>query len=154
LDIALETGKKLFSSYPRHAHFFLPALQELQRQKGFLPPEIIPEAAVYFCISKAQAYEVVTFYKSLSLKPRGEKIIRVCMGTACHLRGAPAILEALKEKFGISPGETTENGKCTLETVNCLGACALAPLITINDRPYGKMTPQKLDNILVTEGLA
>ena len=95
-----------------------------------------------------QAYSVATFFKAFSLKPRGEHIVTCCLGTACHVRGAPATLDEVKRKLGIEPGETTKDMCFTLETVNCLGACALGPIMVVDGEYHGQMSPGKVKEVL------
>ena len=99
-------------------------------------------------IPLSQIYQVVTFYKAFSLKPRGKHLIRVCLGTACHVRGGPKIMEAVKRHLGISCGETTPDGLFTLERVNCLGCCALGPVMMVDNKYYGNLTPTSAVKVL------
>ena len=96
----------------------------------------------------SQIFSLATFYKAFSLNPRGKHLVCVCMGTACHVRGAAKLSDELIRKLGIKDGETTKDGRFTLELVNCLGACALGPLMLVDDKYYGKMTSKKIDAIL------
>lgn len=107
--------------------------------------------ASYLNVPESRVYSVATFYQALSLVPQGKKVIRVCNGTACHLRGSPGIIKAIEEHLGIACGQTTDDGIFTIQTVNCLGACALAPVIMINDRVYGKVTISQIPEILEEE---
>jgi len=95
-----------------------------------------------------QVYGVATFFKAFSLKPRGEHLIKICVGTACHVRGAQSVLDETKRQLGINVGETTEDMRFTLETVNCLGACALGPIMVIDDEYFGEMSPKKVKEII------
>lgn len=144
--------EELIRAGPRHPRFLLPLLQDIQSRYRYLPREALKQVAEYLEIPESRVYAVATFYKALSLEPRGEKTVKVCMGTACHLRGAGGVLEALSRKLGIAPGETTPDLAYTLETVNCLGACALAPVVTVNDRVYGQMNPKRVAELLEKEG--
>lgn len=99
-------------------------------------------------VPESRVYAVATYYRALSLIPQGKHIIRICNGTACHIRGAPNILKTFETKLNIKNGETTEDNLFTLQTVNCLGACALAPVITIDDHVYGKVTIKKVPEII------
>jgi len=99
-------------------------------------------------ISLSRIYKVATFYKSFSLLPRGRHEIKVCMGTACHIRGAARILESIKRELKVEPGKTTEDMRFTLETVNCLGACALGPIVVVDGEYHGQMSSSKLPRIL------
>jgi len=143
--------EELFRSTPRHPRFLLPLLQDIQSRYRYLPRASLKLAADYLGIPESRVYAVATFYKALSLTPRGEKTVKVCLGTACHLRGAGSVLDALSRALGIPPGGTTEDLRFTLETVNCLGACALAPVVTVNERVYGQMTPGRVAELLEKE---
>jgi len=96
----------------------------------------------------AQVYSVATFYKAFSLEPRGKHIVSVCLGTACHVRGAPAVLDEAERQLGIKQGETTDDLAFSLERVNCVGACALAPVVVIDGKYYEHMTPRKMRTVL------
>lgn len=143
--------EELFRSTPRHPRFLLPLLQDIQSRYRYLPRASLKLAADHLGIPESRAYAVATFYKTLSLTRRGEKTVKVCLGTACHLRGADSVLDALSRALGVQPGGTTEDLRFTLETVNCLGACALAPVVTVNDRVYGQMTPGRVAEMLEQE---
>jgi len=139
---------QLFSRYSRHSSALLGLLLDLQDEYNYLPKKALKEVAAYLGVTLSQVYSVATFYKSLTLKPRGRHIIKVCLGTACHLRGAPQVLTELENILGITPGGTTEDLKFSLETVNCLGACALAPVMVIDDQTYGEVTPNRVQEII------
>jgi NADH-quinone oxidoreductase subunit E len=123
-------------------------LQDLQERLRWLAPETLEAAARELDVPGAHVYSVATFYKSFSLEPRGRHLCTVCMGTACHVRGGTAILEHFERKLGIRAGETSPNREYTLERVNCLGACALAPLAVLDGRYHGQMTENKADQVL------
>lgn len=139
---------ELLKGYDKKQKSLIPVLQEAQEEYGYLPEEVIKEIANYLDLSLSQVYGVVTFYSQFHLEPRGENIIRVCMGTACHVRGGGAILDKIKEEIGVEDGETTEDLNFTLESVACIGACGLAPVIMINDDTHGRLTPDKVPAIL------
>ncbi len=122
-------------------------LQDIQKEYRYLPREALEQVSQQLDIPLSQLYSMATFYNSFNLEPRGRHEVHVCMGTACHVRGAPRILERLSQKLGVEPGETTEDGEYTLETVNCVGACALGPLVTIEGRYYGQLTPGKAEKL-------
>lgn len=124
------------------------ALEEIQECYHYLPPEALLLASERFDVPLAQAYSVATFYNAFSLKPKGKHRLHVCMGTACHVRGSPQVLDRLQTKLDIKPGGTTRDRLFTLETVNCLGACALGPIVVSDGEYSGQMTPQKADQLL------
>lgn len=139
---------EILKNYAKEEKYLIPILQEAQEEYGYLPEEIMKEIASSLDLSLSQVFGVVTFYTQFHLEPRGKNIIRVCTGTACHVRGGAEVLQALKDELGIDSGETTEDLKYTLETVACIGACGLAPVIMINDDTHGRLTPDKVENIL------
>jgi len=126
----------------------IPVLQETQNAYGYLPKEVMQNMAEKMDIPISQIYGVVTFYAQFHLKPRGKNIIRVCQGTACHVRGAKAILQKIEDELKIQAGATTPDLLFTLETVACIGACGLAPVLMINDNTYGRLTPESISEIL------
>jgi NADH-quinone oxidoreductase subunit E len=128
----------------------IPILEELEEHDGWLSPEILDEVARQLDLFPSHVYSVATFYKAFSLEPRGRHRCTVCMGTACHVRGGAAILEHFERKLGIQAGQTSADREFTLERVNCLGACALAPLAVVDGRYYGQMTEVKADAVLKT----
>jgi NADH-quinone oxidoreductase subunit E len=134
--------------YRREKRALIPILQDIQERLRWLSPETLDDVARELDISSAHVYSVATFYKSFSLQPRGRHICTVCMGTACHVRGGAAVLEHFERKLKLRAGETSADGEYTLERVNCLGACALAPLVVADGRYYGQMTEAKADTVL------
>ncbi|MHB9292887.1 putative NADH-quinone oxidoreductase subunit E [Hollandina sp. SP2] len=127
----------------------IPILQGVQEQYHYLPPEIFPYMAKKLDISEARIYGVATFYENFSLEPKGAFIIKVCDGTACHVRNSGPLLETLWKELGLSETKrTTEDLLFTVETVSCLGACALAPVLSVNDRVHAAMTPEKTSALL------
>ncbi len=123
----------------------IPILQEVQKQHRYLPEELLTYIATAMNLSPATVYGVATFYAQFSLAPKGKYIIKVCDGTACHVRKAMPVYEALRKRVRLVDGKsTTDNKRYTVETVSCLGACGLAPVVTINDRVYGQVTPDAI----------
>jgi len=122
--------------------------QDIQQEYRYLPREAIERVVEALKIPITQAYMVATFYKSFSLVPRGEHDIHVCLGTACHLRGGQRLLENFERVLQVEAGGTTSDKKFTLETVNCLGACALAPLVRVDEKNYAKVTGDQIPKIL------
>jgi len=133
------------------------ALEKIQQHCRYLPKEALILASQRLGVPLSQAYAVATFYNAFSLKPKGKYCLQICMGTACHVRGSPQLLDQMETKFNIKAGETTPDHLFTLETVNCLGACALGPIVVVNDEYSGQMTVQKSDaltkRLIRTEGL-
>jgi NADP-reducing hydrogenase subunit HndA len=126
----------------------IPVLHEAQQIFGYLPLEVQLEISKGLGISLAEIYGVVSFYTQFFIYPKGSYKINVCMGTACYVKGAGEILDKFKERLGIGVGECTEDGKFSLESCRCIGACGLAPVVTINDKVYGKLTADLVDGIL------
>jgi NADH-quinone oxidoreductase subunit E len=126
------------------------ALEEIQEHYRYLPPEAIILASERLGVPLSQTYAVATFYNAFSLKPKGKHCLHVCMGTACHVRGSPQVLDRLESKLNAKAGETTRDHLFTLETVNCLGACALGPIVVTDGEYSGQMSTQKIDHLLKT----
>ena len=150
VSISEKEINKVLESYPKEKRYSLAILQDLQRKFGYVPREALEDVSVYLGIKLSALYSMVTFFRALSLKPRGKHLIRVCDGTACHIRGAPVLLDTLKRTLGLEPGETTKDGIFTLETVNCLGACAIAPVMVVDDKYHSKVKPDEIAGILNT----
>ena len=148
LEKYLAPVRKILDRYEKKERYLIPVLQEAQEEYGYLPEEVLKEAASGLNLSLSQVYGVVTFYSQFHQEPRGKNIVRVCIGTACHVRGGDKVLEALKDELGVDSGETTEDLKFTLESVACIGACGLAPVIMVNDDTHGRLTPEKIPEIL------
>ena len=138
------------AKYHGRKRSLIPILQDLQERCQWLSPEILDGVAVALGLPAAHVWSVATFYRSFSLEPRGRHRCTVCMGTACHVRGGAAVLEHFERKLGIRAGETSADGEYTLERVNCLGACALAPLAIVDGRYYGQMNETKANALLQT----
>ena len=123
-------------------------LLEIQSEYNYLPKDALIRVSDKLNIPLIHVYSVATFYKSFSLKPRGKHLITVCLGTACHVRGAPDVLNEIGNQLNIDLGETTPDNNFTLETVRCLGTCAIGPVITIDGKYYGQMNSKKIHSIL------
>jgi NADH-quinone oxidoreductase subunit E len=123
-------------------------LEAVQARYRYLQPEALILACERLGLPLSQAYSVATFYHAFSLRPKGKHCLHVCMGTACHVRGSPQVLDRLQTRLGIEAGGTTRDRKFTLETVNCLGACALGPIVVADGEYAGQVTPQKADALL------
>ena len=126
----------------------IPLLQGLQERLGYLPPEAVAAVAEYLGLSESTVYGVASFYTQFKFKPSGRNIIKVCRGTACHVGGGERILTELERQLEIKPGETTTDLEYTLDTVACIGACALAPVVLVNDEIHGKTSPGKILDVL------
>ncbi|TEU04111.1 MAG: NAD(P)H-dependent oxidoreductase subunit E [Candidatus Aminicenantes bacterium] len=123
-------------------------LHDVQEEFGYIPAQAISQISKQLKISESEIFGVLTFYKAFSLKPRGEHLITICVGTACHVRGAPMILDEFERKLGIKAGETSEDNQFTLETVNCVGACALGPIAIADGEYHGQLKTRKVDKII------
>lgn len=128
----------------------IPILQYVQAAYGYLSEANVRQIAEYLQISEAHIYGVASFYTQFRFVRPGENLIRVCLGTACHVQGGSPLSKEIEDMLGIAPGETTPDGRFELQQVACLGCCAQAPLVELNGRIYGKMTPDKLRRILQT----
>ena len=126
----------------------IPLLQEVQEQIGYIPPQAIEPIAAGLGLFPSQVQGVISFYTQLHTTPRGRNVVRVCRGTACHVRGGKTILKLVKQHLGLEEGETTPDLEYTLETVACIGVCALAPNMVINNDTYGQLNPKKVTQIL------
>lgn len=123
-------------------------LQDIQAEYRYLPKHPLEKVSELLGVPLSQVFSVATFFRAFSLKPRGKNEVHVCLGTACHVRGAKRILEELERGFGINTGETSKDQKITLETVNCVGTCALGPVIVVNGEYYGKMDATKAAKVI------
>ena len=146
MEICREDLNRILGAYPKEKRFSLAVLQDIQEQYRYIPREAMEAAAEYLNVPLAQLYSLATFYKSLSLQPKGKHIVRLCDGTACHIKGSQPLLDTVKQVLGLEPGQSDE--LFTLETVNCLGACAMAPVMLVDDTVYGSMTPEKVIRVL------
>jgi NADH:ubiquinone oxidoreductase 24 kD subunit len=146
-DINLKT-KQIVKKHKGDKSSLIAVLQDIQEAFNYLPKDALKTAAKAMNVPFSRVYEAATFYTAFSLKPRGENIVKVCVGTACHVRGASALQDKFERTLGIKPGETTSDGKFSLETVNCVGACALGPVVVINTDYYGQVTMNKVDKII------
>jgi len=139
---------EIIDKYNAEKSWLIGIFQDIQQEWRYLPREALLRVVERLGIPLTQAYMVATFYKSFSLVPRGEHEIHVCLGTACHLRGGQRLIENFERTLDVKAGGTTADMKFTLETVNCLGACALAPLVRVDQKNYGKMTGDKISKII------
>lgn len=140
--------KAIINDLRNQSGCLMPIMQKAQGIYGYLPIEVQTLIADELNIPLEKVYGVATFYSQFSLYPKGEYKISVCLGTACYVKGSGAVYEKLQEKLGITGGQCTADGKFSLDACRCIGACGLAPVMMINDDVYGKLTPDKLDEIL------
>ncbi len=138
----------IIDKYERNPANLLAILQDIQKEENYLPKEDIKTLSKKLGVPLSRIYGLATFFSSFSLEPRGKHICTVCMGTACHVRGAPKLVEKIQRDFDVPPGSTTPDMQVTLETVNCVGACALGPLVILDGEYHGNMNSAKLDRIL------
>jgi NADH:ubiquinone oxidoreductase subunit E len=131
----------------------IPLLQEIQEEVGYIPPESIEPVAEALNLFPSEVQGVVTFYSGFSLTPKGKYVLKVCRGTACHVKGGQSLLRLMKGDLGLEDGETSEDYQFTLETTACLGACALAPTMMVNRTYFGKLSPVKVSSILTQHGI-
>jgi len=150
IDVDAQIGEigQILGKQDKKRGLLIYALQKIQEDDGYLQEEVLKRLAKNLSISLAEIYSVASFYKMFHFKPRGRKIVRVCLGTACYVRGSRKILTTLEEEFGIKSGETTEDLAMTLETVGCIGCCGLAPVTTINEEIIGEIGTKKLEGIV------
>lgn len=140
--------EKYLSDFSTDQKELIHILHRVQTEYGYVPPHAISAIASHLKISESEIYGVLTFYNAFSLEPRGERVVTVCMGTACHVRGGPQIVGELERKLAVKAGQTTPDKKFTLETVNCLGCCAIGPVVVVDGKYYSQITVKKIDAIL------
>ena len=139
---------EILHAYPQEQRFCLAIMQDMQKKYNYIPREGMEKLAEYLSCPLSSLYSMATFYKALSLRPKGKHIIKLCDGTACHIRGSSSLKDGVTRFLGISDGETTEDGMFSLELVNCLGSCALAPVMVVDDQYHGKVAVEKIPEIL------
>ncbi|MFP3879766.1 MAG: NADH-quinone oxidoreductase subunit NuoE [Dehalococcoidia bacterium] len=142
---------EILSTYRGEREELIPILQQVQQALGYLPEAVMKRIAKFLRLPESTVFGVVTFYAQFRLAPSGRNIIRVCRGTACHVRGSAQILAEIEKQLGITAGETTPDLKYSLETIACFGSCALAPVVVTNDKVHGRMTATKVVKILNKE---
>jgi len=144
----------LISEQEKKKGVLIHVLHQIQEDEGYLPEGHLRRLSKKLFLPLSEIYSVASFYKMFHFKPRGKKVVRVCLGTACYVRGSKKVLATLEEEFGIKNGETTEDLAMTLETVGCVGCCGLAPVTTVNDEIIGEIGAKKLENLIssVKEG--
>ena len=143
---------EIVAGYRQQKWALIPLVQKIQNEFGYIPPQSIQIIARTLGLFPSQVQGVISFYEQLYTKPRGKKIVRVCRGTACHVRGGKTILKLVKQHLGIEEGQTSLDLEYTLETVACIGVCALAPNMVVSDRVYGHMNPKKVEQLFKRGG--
>jgi NADH-quinone oxidoreductase subunit E len=143
-----EKLNEIFSHYSGKKDELIPVLQEAQERFGYLPPEVMQGIAKFLHLPESSVFGVSTFYALFRLAPTGKRMVKVCRGTACHVRGGARILREAERRLGIKPGKTTDDFEYSLETIACFGSCALAPVMVIDKNVYGRMTTTKVGQIL------
>jgi len=147
-DAKLQQLDEIIAKYRGKPGALIPVLHQAQMLYGYLPKEVQIRVAEGLNIPLSEVYGVITFYSLFTLKPRGKHTIGVCMGTACYVKGAPGVLEALQNELGIGANDTTDDGLFSLVITRCVGACGLAPVMTIGDDVYGRLTADKIPEII------
>ena len=140
--------QEILEKYKQDKSNLIQILNEVQETYGYIPKFSQVEISKYLNLPMAEIYGVITFYSRFSLKPKGKYNVAVCLGTACFVKGSEKLLDRVKEKLGIDIGETTEDGKFSIEATRCIGACGLAPVFTVNEEVYGKATTETIDKVL------
>ena len=148
-DQIRQETKQVLKSFSRKQWQLIPILQKVQQKLGYLPREAMTEIAKHLNIPDIDVYGVVTFYNQFRLNPPGRHSIRVCLGTACHMKGGYITLDAWKRRLGINPGETTPDREFDLDTVACVGCCTMAPVTVVDAKPQGKVEPTRVDGLLL-----
>jgi NADH-quinone oxidoreductase subunit E len=146
-EVDLAQVNAIVSEHSHQKWALIPLLQKIQGELGYIPPQSIPLIARSLGLFPSQVQGVITFYSQLYTQPRGRKVVRVCRGTACHVRGGKTILKLVKQHLGLEEGETSPDLEYTLETVACIGVCALAPNMVVADHVHGHMNPKKVEQL-------
>jgi NADH:ubiquinone oxidoreductase subunit E len=151
IDIAEQIGEvgEIIGGQDRKRGVLIHALHRIQEDNGYLPEDVLKKLSQNLSIPLSEIYSVASFYKMFHFKPRGKKVVKVCLGTACYVRGSKKLLNALETEFGIRMGETTADRAMTLETVGCVGCCGLAPVATVNDEVVGEIIGEKKLEVLI-----
>ncbi len=149
-ETILKETKKVLSKFGKQRENLVPILQKVQGQLGYIPREAMVEVSDYLKIPEMDVYGVVTFYNQFRLNPPGKHPVRVCLGTACHMKGGYIVLDAWKRRLGIDQGETTSDREFDLDTVACVGCCAMAPVTVVDEKVEAKTSPTRVDGILLS----
>jgi NADH-quinone oxidoreductase subunit E len=148
----LSKTEEILERYPHQEPALIQVLQDVHRAYNYLPCDVLERVAEALDVPLAKVFSVSTFYKAFSLEPQGDTIIKVCMGTACHIRGAGHLVEEIERHIGIGPNETTEDLKFTVKTVNCVGACAMAPVVIVGEKYWGSAKAARVSKYLAEGG--
>lgn len=148
MSCSVEKIDEIIDKYAGEKGVLIQILLDVQKEFRWIPKEAILRVNQRLKIPVSEIYRVASFYTSLSLKPRGRHLLRVCLGTACYVRGGPRILDTMERSFGIKPGETTSDSRFSLETVSCLGCCDLGPVIELDGQYHGRLTPANVGELL------
>jgi NADH-quinone oxidoreductase subunit E len=148
MELDLKKVEGVIDKYKGEGGALIAILQDVQAEYNYLPPDALKSVADKLNVPLISVYGIATFYRAFSLKPRGKHLVTVCLGTACHVRGAKRILAEVQKRLNVKRGETTEDKTFTLETVNCLGCCAIGPVVVVDGEYYGQTTTAKVDPIL------
>ncbi|HHW42693.1 MAG TPA: NADH-quinone oxidoreductase subunit NuoE [Desulfotomaculum sp.] len=151
--VAIEETGDILKRYPGHRGNLIPILQQVQERLGYVPREAMGEVARHLGIPPMDVYSVVTFYNQFRLIPPGKHQVKVCMGTACHMKGGQIILDCWKRRLHIDVGGVTEDREFSLERVACVGCCTMAPVTVLDEEVYGRMTPTRVDGLLFSYGV-
>jgi len=144
----LESVQRIVNKHGKKEAGLIAMLQDIQKEKGYLPEKDLNRIASEVKVPLSRLFSLATFYTAFSLVPRGRHCVNVCLGTACHVRGGARLLDKLERDLGITPGETTEDKRFTLEAVRCVGCCGLAPVVVIDDNFHGKLNQKGLEKVL------
>jgi len=147
-DSKIDQIDRIIDKHEGNADSLIQILLEIQSENRWLPKEALEKVSKKLQVPLSRIQHIATFYKAFSLVPKGRHEIHICMGTACHVRGAPRLLDTVQDLIGIKPGETDSDFKFSLETVNCLGCCALGPVMEVDGKYHGKMVPAKAGDVL------
>lgn len=148
VDEKIGSVRDVLTEAQKRRGILIHAFQGIQKEYNYLPEDVLNELSRKLNIPLSEVYSTASFYKHFYFKPRGRNVVCVCVGTACHVRGASKVLEKIEESFGIREGETTEDMALTLETVGCVGCCGLAPVVTVNEEIVGDLNPKKVNEVI------
>jgi NADH:ubiquinone oxidoreductase subunit E len=151
-ELFLARIKEMVAEFSQQKWPLIPLLQKIQNEFGYIPPQSIPIIAKNLKLFTSQVQGVISFYSQLYTEPRGRHVVRVCRGTACHVRGGKTILKLVRQHLGIEEGQTTPDLEYTLETVACIGVCALAPNMVMGEQVFGRMNPKKVEQLFKKVG--